>query len=190
MSALSMRRLATELGVSTMSLYRYVRNRSELLDGVCQRLAAETDLSVVAGESRAEFARKIERSFREVAHRHPNAFHLLALGPISRPPLLNHLTRILNAFISAGYSPEEAKRVWMILDAFTTGFASLEAEETKRRNEIESSGSSPEGYEELVANDVDELVTYLTSDTSFELGLQVILEGLKAVDGAGTADPD
>ena len=42
--ALSMRRLARELGVEAMSLYNHVANKDEILDGIVEVIAGETEL--------------------------------------------------------------------------------------------------------------------------------------------------
>src|SRR5688500_1438034 len=41
--SVSMRALATRLGVEAMSLYHWVRNKSELIDGMVERVVAESD---------------------------------------------------------------------------------------------------------------------------------------------------
>src|SRR3970040_1134736 len=42
--ALSMRRLAKELGVEAMSLYNHVANKDEILDGIVDGVVSEIDL--------------------------------------------------------------------------------------------------------------------------------------------------
>jgi AcrR family transcriptional regulator len=46
--ALSMRRLAKELGVEAMSLYNHVANKDELLGGIIDRVTAEIELRRIA----------------------------------------------------------------------------------------------------------------------------------------------
>ena len=41
---MSMRLVARELNVSTMALYRHVRNKDDLLDGLVERLLGELEL--------------------------------------------------------------------------------------------------------------------------------------------------
>ena len=177
--ALTMRRLASELGVSAMTLYRHVRSRDELLDGVTQLLCEETDLSTRPGEPRAEAVRRMTRTYRGVAQRHPNAYRLLALSPVTRPPVLNQLVRLLRAFEAAGYSESEALVVFTISDAFATGFSLTEAEELKRRAGLAKLGKPIGGYEGLVAADVARMISQVTSDELFEHGLSIILDALE-----------
>ena len=51
LGALSMRRLASELGVEAMSLYLHVRNKDAILTGVLDRLFAEVEAAYLEREA-------------------------------------------------------------------------------------------------------------------------------------------
>ena len=82
LSAVSMRAVAARLGVTAMSLYRYVRDKDDLLDGLVERLLAELPLPdpKLAGEERV---RALASSMRDTAARHPDAFSLLLRRPVA-----------------------------------------------------------------------------------------------------------
>ena len=81
--ALSMRRLAQDLGTSAMSLYTYFADKDALLDAVAQLLLAEVDTPPEDVHWR-DAMRFIMRSVRHVAMRHPNAARLIHNGMDAR----------------------------------------------------------------------------------------------------------
>src|SRR5438093_245753 len=73
--ALSMRKLARELGVEAMSLYNHVANKDEILDGIMDVVANEAELP--SGEADWKTAiRQSAISTRDVFLRHPWACSL------------------------------------------------------------------------------------------------------------------
>lgn len=64
--ALSMRRLAEELGVGAMTLYSYVANKDELLAAMADRVAEDIALPSPDGEPRDELARAAADAHRSL----------------------------------------------------------------------------------------------------------------------------
>jgi hypothetical protein len=60
--ALNLRDLAASLGVGTMTLYRYVSGRDEIVKGIVGLLLAEIDTAVVPGETWDETIRRVKWS--------------------------------------------------------------------------------------------------------------------------------
>lgn len=83
LEGLSMRRVAERLGVGTMSLYRHVPGKSELLDVMVDRVSAEACASHGNDENWRARVEQVARVNRELFERHP---WLLGLFP-RRPPL-------------------------------------------------------------------------------------------------------
>lgn len=86
LDSLSMRRVADRLGVGTMSLYRHVPGKGELLDVMVDRVSAEAHYDVDHGVDRDDWRSRLEqvaRVNRALFQRHP---WLLTLFP-RRPPL-------------------------------------------------------------------------------------------------------
>jgi AcrR family transcriptional regulator len=82
LDALTMRRVAEQLGAGTMSLYWHVRNKDELIELMRDQAVGEQTLKAASGDWRADlatFARDVRRTFL----RHPWLASLLG----GRPPL-------------------------------------------------------------------------------------------------------
>jgi AcrR family transcriptional regulator len=70
LAAMSMRRVADELGVGAMTLYRYVPGKGELLDVMLDSVYAELPLRRIEGDWRAKLE-EVARENRELCLRHP-----------------------------------------------------------------------------------------------------------------------
>jgi TetR/AcrR family transcriptional regulator, tetracycline repressor protein len=110
--AVSMRRLAEELDVWPMSVYRYFRDKDELLDAVVGSAAAEIeapDPSRPWREQLTELATAIHTALEpgDVAARLPQA----ALSP----GVLALSETGLSILTAAGFSADEAARAWHVL---------------------------------------------------------------------------
>ena len=138
LSALSMRRLARELGVEAMSLYRHVNGREDLLEGVIDHLVARVHLS--ADERRSEpvggwqaYLQRLAHGCRALAREHPNVFPLIATrhpaAPWLRPPLrsLDVVEEFLTTLKSHGFSDLRAVQAYRAFSSFLLGHLLLEA---------------------------------------------------------------
>src|SRR6266480_4817426 len=68
--ALSMRKLGQALGYEAMSLYNHVANKDDLLDGIVDRVLAETELPRAPGDWHAA-VRASAISVHDALRRHP-----------------------------------------------------------------------------------------------------------------------
>ena len=105
--ALTVRRLADDLGVHPTSLYNHVASKEAILDGVVERLFSEVELP--AGTlSWQRWVRELARCTRDLARAHPGAFMVLTRRP-AETPAANALSELgFDAFVRAGFSPVEA----------------------------------------------------------------------------------
>jgi AcrR family transcriptional regulator len=123
---LSMRLVASELGVSPMALYRHVRNKDDLLNGLVERLLAELELpeQSLPWEERL---RKLAGELRALARRRPELFGLL----LQRRAVGEDATRArqvaLRALRDGGLDDEAAGRMERLLSTVVMGFAISEA---------------------------------------------------------------
>jgi len=124
--ALSMRRLAAELGCGAMTLYTYVRDREDLLSGVVGLLIAEVEAGHLPGSSWQEDVRRAAASYRTMALRHPRAFPALALAPSSDPGLRAHVRRIVDGLMEGGFDEATARELFSVVDSFGSGFLLME----------------------------------------------------------------
>jgi AcrR family transcriptional regulator len=70
LDALTMRRVAQQLGAGTMSLYWYVRNKDELIELMRDEVAGEQSLQAPSGDWRADLV-TVARDTRATYLRHP-----------------------------------------------------------------------------------------------------------------------
>ncbi len=183
--AVSMRSIADRLGVRAMSLYHYVRNKAELLDGMHERLIYEMSLSTAA-DGWEDALRSAAHAYREVALRHPNAFVLMATRPLSTPGELEHITPTLCALDSFGISPE---RQLFIISAFfdsINGYLLAEVSPTPGYPEVGNSHvarpgeASPSLVRLMFDMDRSAEGTHFLS-THFDAYVEVLIVGLRSV---------
>lgn len=102
----SLRRIAEELGVTPMALYRHVEDKDDLLDAMADRLYAELSMPETGGDWWAELV-ALARSTRRALLRHPSAVSLFA-RPLPGP----HGERLAKALLvtlrRAGFEEGEA----------------------------------------------------------------------------------
>jgi TetR/AcrR family transcriptional regulator, tetracycline repressor protein len=123
--ALTMRRLAGDLRVATMSLYSHVPNKDQLLLGVVNLATSEMTLPP-PGTPPWEALRAITREFRRVALRHPNLVPLVARRPPTGSQGLYTLEAALDALRRGGLDPGQAAHAYRVSAAYAIGFVTLE----------------------------------------------------------------
>ena len=70
LDAVSMRRVAREVGVEAMSLYHHVEDKEDLLDGICEHVMAGFEFPDPV-EDWAENCRRGARAWRRLLQAHP-----------------------------------------------------------------------------------------------------------------------
>ena len=122
LDALSMRRVAGELGVGAMSLYTYVPGRSELVDLMVDRVFGELELPAAAlgwREGLGQYARTTWQLYRS----HPWLLQLnMWRGPLA-PQVLDAQEAGLRALTGTGLPAAEVVRTLSLVDTFVQGTA-------------------------------------------------------------------
>lgn len=149
--ALTMRRLGKELGVEAMSLYGYVANKQDLLDGVLARVYEEV-APVVTG-TWEERLRAIARQVRHVLLRHPHVVGLVAARPVSGARGLHVVESALAELRDAGLDPVSAQQALTLVLGFAVSHVA---------NQVGGVGGP--GH-----------------DAEFEVGLDVIVAGVSGL---------
>jgi AcrR family transcriptional regulator len=178
MDALSMRRLAQELDVWPMSVYRYFRDKDELLDTLAASAAADV-AAPRAGASWREQLTVLLRQARstmsaETASRLPRAF--LTPGVLRLPE------GGLGILEGAGFSKQDAASAWRALWSYTFGFATfaLAPTEAEARRRVRSAVAAlPDDEYPALTAAADELAGAFANDAEFERGLERLFDGLE-----------
>jgi len=105
--ALTVRRLAEDLGVHPTSLYNHVASKEAILDGVVERLFAEAHLPEEI-DSWPSWVREVAVCFRDLARAHPGAFMVLTRRPAENPAAYRLAEAGLTAFGQGGFSLVQA----------------------------------------------------------------------------------
>jgi len=125
LEALTMRALAADMGVATMTLYGHVPTKDDVLLGVVNLVAGEIALPGPNVGS-WDALRRIMREFRRVALHHPNLVPLIVQRPPTSAASLRTLEVALDALRRAGIDPARTAQAYRIASSFAIGFVSLE----------------------------------------------------------------
>ena len=182
LDALSMRRLAEQLGVGTMTLYGHFRNKDELLAAVVDRGFADFEDPGPGGPWRERLTRHAEAS-RATLLRHPALVQLRGRHTITRRQAFRVSEGAVAALLDAGFAPDEAAQAFRLV--FNYVFASvLYTPRAPSAAEARAARAAlltlpPEEFPALTST-ADAMVGALGGDDVFAYGLARILDGLEA----------
>jgi AcrR family transcriptional regulator len=137
--ALSMRRLGRELGVEAMSLYSYVRNKQDLIEGVVEEVFRELPLIEPGTGPWAERLQAHAEAVRAALLRHPNAVRLVAGRPLDTEGTAAYVESALVELQGYGLDLATADRVLGLLASFIIGSV---AEQAGTEQRIEAEGNA------------------------------------------------
>ncbi|NWF24875.1 TetR/AcrR family transcriptional regulator [Streptomyces sp. PKU-EA00015] len=208
--ALSMRRVAEELGVETMALYRYTPSKDDLLDGLVETLfldleerlsaagpAALADSPGPRSLDRAALRQSLHGIAREmyrVAVAHPNVVSLCAARtlttPLTRRPhaVLRTHERLLVLLHAAGLDDRAALRLYRAFISWILGYLVIDL------REVVDDPDEPDpafrlGLHRLPARDFPMLralgqeLAERGGEEQLTAGVDALLDGLAAADG-------
>lgn len=164
---MTIRSLASELGVAPMSLYRHVRDKDDLFDEVTDGLLAETWKPRARRDDWRRWTMEAANRLRALLVREPVALHVYLRHPVVSPAGIARMDAMLDVMESAGFSKAEARRAYGVIHTYTVGFAALEA-----------SRGEPAASDDDRADDVMRELTRLTTPAQFKVGLELLLEGI------------
>ncbi|MFF3209377.1 TetR/AcrR family transcriptional regulator C-terminal domain-containing protein [Streptomyces sp. NPDC002886] len=195
LGALSMRRVATDFGVSTMALYRHVPSKGELV-----RLMSETVFSAEPpGPRPPGWRAQLEQEARwlwVLCERHPWLARAMAglTRPMATPHAMRYTERVLAALTGLGLTPNQIIHVHLALIGYAQGVAAAVELESQARQDT---GITPEEW--MAANEprMESIQTAgsfpvlstlfegeeftLELGTLFEFGLARMLDGVEAL---------
>lgn len=120
---LSMRRLATALGIEAMSLYHHFPDKDAILNGVVERVFGEMYMAEPFPEDWMVMAEEMMVAFRRVLLEHPNAIPLMARRPLNTGASADFVEAPLAVLASSGLAPERVGQLYQSLVAYAFGHA-------------------------------------------------------------------
>lgn len=180
----SMRTVATELGVQAMSLYHHVATKDALLDAIVERLFLQLDPPCTDGGWRALLHAQ-SHSMHSVLGAHPWALTLVDSRSSRIDAVLAHRDAMLGALMQEGFSSALAVNAFSALDAYVYGFvlteASLPFDDGATAESLVDGLAMTEADYPHMAQFVEENIVgggYNFGD-EFEIGLTMMLDGLE-----------
>ena len=187
LDALSMRKLAEELDVAPMALYRHVANKDDLIDGMVDVVFSEVGLPSTGPDWRTAM-RQRAISLRDVLARHRWAIGLMESRRNPGPANLRHHDAVIGSLRAGGFDMALVAHAYSVLDGYIYGFAL-----TKMNLPFESGDDVAEIAETMLepfpVNEYPNLMAFLTEHVmkpgydygdEFEYGLDLILDGLES----------
>ena len=185
--AITMREVASRLGVEAMSLYNHVANKDDILDGMVDLVIEQVDLpSDVEDWRDAMRCRAV--SAHQVFGSHPWLPLLVDSRESSGPSRLRYFDWVLGRLTTAGFSLDGAARAFSLLDSYIYGFGIQEFNFS-----ADGDASAEEMAEAFLAAVPAEKYPYLhrmashametgyDAESDFNSGLELILDGLERI---------
>lgn len=169
---MTIRSLAADLDVAPMSLYRYIRDKDDLMDEVVEELLTQSQPMPAAEGTWQERLTVAAEGLRRLLVDEPGALYVYLRHPVISPTAIRRMETMLAILREAGYDARSSKTAYAALQTYTVGFAALE---TSR------AGWAPP---EKASRMVNELVA-ITSPKQFASGLQYLLAGIEREAGPG-----
>jgi len=188
---LTIRKLAEELDVTPMAVYRYFANKAEIVDGVFDLFVREAAVTDHDAEDWEEWIRLTFASMREALLKTPGVFSQLGTAHSFGSHTLAIMDEVLGVLRAAGLSEDSAAEGYFTLQSYTLGTVSLEismshmkaleeandAEEELRLSQLRFEAQPRHAFPNLV--DLAPQIAQVLSQAPFLTGLDRILESLR-----------
>jgi TetR/AcrR family transcriptional regulator, tetracycline repressor protein len=192
--ALTIRKLATELGVTPMALYWHFRGKEELLAGLSDHIWSEVDLDLDRSAPWPDQLRAMMKSLVEVMRAHPSGAQLILMNEKEGEGPMRAAEIALGLLREAGFDPEQASEItragmWTALSLVMSepGFepdvkASLtdaERAEHQRRKQVKIALLPAEQFPRLVECAVP--FTTVNPEFHYRFGIDLFIAGVEAL---------
>ena len=201
MEALTMRRLADELGAEAMSIYYHVASKEDILDGVVDVVAAEINDTVAAisapsaGARWKTAARRRILAAREVLLRHRWAPALFETRTTISPQIVRYYDGLVGLMRDGGFSWDQAHHAMHALGSRALGFSQeLFTPDSGANSDMDPAVAEAMAAQfphlaamlaDIVHDDPDSTLGWCDDQAEFEFGLDLILDGLDRLRGSG-----
>jgi TetR/AcrR family transcriptional regulator, tetracycline repressor protein len=184
LDALTMPNVAQRLGVGTMSLYRHVQDKDDLIDAVAERVMREIRVPAGAPDDWEGRVVGYVRALRDAAIAHPALSRILADRGLTVGPVFEQLEQVHEILRCAGFSDADAVRTFYSLFTYVFGFVIWELPRVHQQPAATYAASwndaidalDPSGYPRLHA--LRRTLTTSASADQFEYGLRHLVQSL------------
>ncbi|MGR6915879.1 TetR/AcrR family transcriptional regulator C-terminal domain-containing protein [[Actinomadura] parvosata] len=196
LDAVSIRRVATELGARAMTLYSYIERKEDLLALMADEIAAEAVVEEPLPADWREALLLLARRERELVRRHPWRVDLVGQRVPVGPNALRHVEQKLAAFDGLGIDRLTAWRFLAVFNDYMTGFVVREALERRVPREqgfddTERAALAEPYIKELIEGGAFPRLAPMIEQgvqgagDTFERGLNWVLDGMEGSLGGG-----
>lgn len=192
--ALSMRRVAAELGAGTMSLYRHVPGKTELLALMLDKVSElGDDADQLERAGWREVVETAARGSYQLYLRHPWLIQVNWTRPVFGPNILAGVEVFVRGLRGLDITDQERVSIMIMVDGYVTGIArqriqnAAVGEETGLTDEEFWSHQYPVLVKAMESGDYPYMAAMsddafgLGWDETFEFGLQRVLDGIAAL---------
>ena len=180
--ALTMRRVAAEVGASPMGLYRHFRGKEELVEAIVEAASGEESIDLSAEDWQTQL-RELGRAIHRILERHPATVQLRLRRPIQTPAALRVTEAGVQILRRAGFSRAEAARAFRTLFLYAFAYAAFNTpespDETRRETLAALHALPPEEFPELTGG-AEEAADVMSGEEQFEFGLDLLITALEA----------
>ncbi len=173
---LSMRKLASALGVDAMSIYHHVENKQALMLGAFQTVLEELPLPDPMPADWKEALRQLGKGFHELARRYPGIFPAMISSPYGTPREQEIFGYIQAALKKAGLRDGDRPRATAALYTYGIGMANVAVGGLRLRplygEPLPTADHSSPG----------------TSDADVEFSIDLMLAGIEVLRAKGLQD--
>jgi AcrR family transcriptional regulator len=170
---LSMRRLASELGVSGPSLYHHFASKDEMLDGIIVRIYEQIELTCKAPDCEGILT-QYATQLRAALAAHPHVVEFVARRPVTSPVSMAVYEYMLSELADCGWSAALAREATLAIENFVFG-AAVMANAPDIEFELEQRLQFP-----MLAATSRRRPASDAAD-AFELGLAALITGLRMI---------
>lgn len=180
LDGLSMRSVATVLGIAPNALYSHVKGKDELLDRLVDRLLVDVPIPEADTEWRDALTQLMSAARQLLIH-HPDLMPTFLSRPARGPNALRLADCTLRILSTAGVHGENAVIALRLLLVYTFGFA---AQELPRLQDPDSERVSKtrQAYslsEHASLNEVSDSLSRHADEHTFETGLRWLIDGIE-----------
>jgi AcrR family transcriptional regulator len=186
--SLSMRRLAQELDVVPMALYKHLANKGEMLDGMLDVVVGEIDPARTDTDWKTAVRDRI-LSARRALLRHPWASRVMESRTQPTPVVMAYMDSMIGMFIAGGFSIDLTHHAMHAMGSRMMGFSQelfndqSDGEEPMPPEMIEAMAATfPSIYELYMAVSHDDASTVgpgCDDQFEFEFSLDLMLDGIE-----------